>query len=108
MRRAPAGDPLPQSVQSRLPRHAADYALQSARIRELDQERRALLRSAKTERSMAKVSRMLELEGVGIETSLGSGTDVPHLPPCAREARPSEGARPFLLRSRHARALGLL
>jgi transposase len=63
------GDPLPQFLQARLLRYATDYELQSARIRELDQERRELLRSEKTEGSMAKVWRMLELKGVGIETA---------------------------------------
>lgn len=63
------GDPLPQFLQARLLRYAADYELQSARIRELDQERRALLRREKTEGSMSKVWRMLELKGVGIETA---------------------------------------
>jgi len=61
------GDPLPPFLQARLLRYAADYELQSARIRELDQERRALLRGKKTEGSMSKVWRMLELKGVGIE-----------------------------------------
>jgi transposase len=63
------GEPLPQLLKARLLRYAADYELHSARIRELEQERRALLRSEEAGTSMAKVWRMLELKGVGIETA---------------------------------------
>jgi transposase len=64
------GEPLPQLLKARLLRYAADYELHSARIRELEQERRALLlRSEEAGASIAKVWRMLELKGVGIETA---------------------------------------
>jgi len=63
------GESLPQHLNARLLRYAADYELHSVRIRELEQERRALLRSEQAGASIAKVWRMLELKGVGIETA---------------------------------------
>lgn len=63
------GDSLPPLLRARLLRYAADFELHSARIRELDEERRTLLRSEEAGTSMAKVWRMLELKGVGIETA---------------------------------------
>jgi transposase len=69
------GEPLPPFLQARLLRYAADYELQSARIRELEQERKGLLRSAKPDPAVAKVWRMLELKGVGIESAWCYGTE---------------------------------
>jgi transposase len=63
------GERLPQFLQARLLRYAVDYEVQSVRIRELERERRALLRCEEAGTSMAKVWRMLELKGVGIETA---------------------------------------
>jgi transposase len=63
------GESLPPLLRARLLRYAADYELYSVRIRDLEQERRALLRSEEAGASMAKVWRMLELKGVGIETA---------------------------------------
>jgi len=63
------GEPLPPLLKARLLRYAADYELHSARIRELEQERKALLRSPEAGTAMAKVWRMLELKGVGIESA---------------------------------------
>lgn len=63
------GEPLPDLLHARLLRYAGDYELHSARIRDLEQERRALLRREETRTSVGKVWRMLELKGVGIETA---------------------------------------
>lgn len=64
-----SGDPLPPHLRARLLRYAADFDLYSVRVRELEEERRALLRSEGAGASIAKVWRMLELKGVGIETA---------------------------------------
>jgi transposase len=69
------GEPLPRHVKARLLRYAADYDAQSARIRTLEQERRALLRDDAAGESLAKVWRLLELKGVGIETAWCYGTE---------------------------------
>ena len=63
------GERLPQFLQARLQRYVADYEALSARIRELEQERKALLRSQEPGKSIPKVWRMLQLKGVGIETA---------------------------------------
>jgi transposase len=69
------GEPLAQRLKARLLRYAADYELHSARIRALEHERRALLRGEEAGASVAKVWRMLELKGVGIETAWCYGTE---------------------------------
>jgi transposase len=69
------GDSLPPLLRSRLLRYAADYELHSVRIRELEQDRRSLLRSEGAGASITKVWRMLELKGVGIETAWCYGTE---------------------------------
>jgi transposase len=60
---------LPRLLKQRLLRYAADFESHSCRIKELEQERRALLRDDRSHASMAKVWRLLELKGVGIETA---------------------------------------
>jgi len=64
-----SGEPLPALLRARLLRYAEDFERYGVRIRELEQERRTLLRSEEAGASMAKVWRMLELKGVGIESA---------------------------------------
>jgi transposase len=63
------GQSLPPFLKARLLRYGADYEYQTARIKELEQERRALLRSEDAGESMEKVWRLLQLKGVGIESA---------------------------------------
>jgi transposase len=69
------GAELPPFLRQRLLRYADDYETHSFRIKELEQERRALLRRDVIPESMTKVWRMLELKGVGIETAWCYGTE---------------------------------
>lgn len=63
------GTALPPFLKNRLLRYAADFETHSMRIKELEEGRRALLRQDRSHDSMAKVWRLLELKGVGIETA---------------------------------------
>jgi transposase len=63
------GEELPRFLKARLLRYAHDFEFQTDRIKELEVERRALLRNDRSHESMAKVWRLLELKGVGIETA---------------------------------------
>jgi len=69
------GSQLPPQLRQRLLRYADDFEAQSGRIKELEQERRALLRNPERSGSMDKVWRLLELKGVGIETAWCYGTE---------------------------------
>jgi transposase len=62
------GEPLPRMLRDRLMRYVADFEYCSGRIRELERERKRLLREEKRE-SLEKVWRLLWLRGVGIETA---------------------------------------
>lgn len=62
-------EPLPRFARERLLRYVADYDYHTVRIHELEQQRKALLRSADTNESLEKVWRLLHLRGVGIETA---------------------------------------
>jgi transposase len=63
------GERLPRFVRERLLRYVADYAYQTTRMKELEQERKRLLRSDDRRESVEKVWRLLHLRGVGIETA---------------------------------------
>jgi transposase len=63
------GEPLPRFLRERLLRYAADYAYQTTRMKELEQERKLLLRSEDRDEAVEKVWRLLHLRGVGIETA---------------------------------------
>jgi transposase len=63
------GERLPAFLNARLLRYAEDYAYQTERIRVLERERKALLRSEHRGESVEKVWRLLQLRGVGIETA---------------------------------------
>lgn len=63
------GGELPRFYKQRLLRYADDFDAHTARIRELDRGRRALLRDDRSHASMEKVWRLLQLKGVGIETA---------------------------------------
>jgi transposase len=59
---------LPPHLRARLDRYVADYGYYTRRIKELEQERKALLRANESE-ATEKVWRLLWLRGVGIETA---------------------------------------
>lgn len=63
------GAALPRFVRARLLRYVEDYGYQTQRMKELERERKALLRSADAGASVEKVWRLLHLRGVGIETA---------------------------------------
>lgn len=63
------GERLPEFSKARLLRYAADYAYHTGRIKELEEQRRALLRREDAGVSLQKVWRLLELKGVGIESA---------------------------------------
>jgi transposase len=63
------GEELPPFLRARLLRYAADYVYQTERIKELERERKALLRAEGAGTSIEKVWRLLQLRGVGIETA---------------------------------------
>ena len=63
------GSELPRLLKGRLLRYAADYEHCSERIRVVDEERKALLRSEAPSVCAAKVLRLTRLKGVGIETA---------------------------------------
>ena len=64
------GAPLPAFLRARLLRYVEDYQLHSERIRVLEAERKALLRSPEgSGECIEKVWRLLQLRGVGIETA---------------------------------------
>jgi transposase len=68
------GEKVPRLLRDRLLRYVADYAYHTARIKELERERKALLREEGRE-SIEKVWRLLWLRGVGIETAWCYGTE---------------------------------
>jgi len=62
------GSKLPHHLRARLERYASDYRYYTARIKELEQERKAVLHANEGE-ATEKVWRLLWLRGVGIETA---------------------------------------
>ena len=62
------GSKLPHHLRARLERYVSDYGYYTARIKELDRERKAVLRVNEGE-ATEKVWRLLWLRGVGIETA---------------------------------------
>ena len=62
------GAPLPRGLRTRLERYARDYAYHGDRIRELERERRELLRERPTSRD-EKAWRLFQLQGIGVETA---------------------------------------
>lgn len=62
------GSKLPHHLRARLERYASDYGYYTARIKELEQERKAVLHANEGE-ATEKVWRLLWLRGVGIETA---------------------------------------
>ena len=62
------GSKLPHHLRARLERYASDYGYYTARIKELERERKAVLRANEGE-ATEKVWRLLWLRGVGIETA---------------------------------------
>ena len=62
------GEKLPPHLRARLERYVFDYDHYTGRIKELEQERKALLRANESE-ATEKVWRLLWLRGVGIETA---------------------------------------
>ncbi len=69
------GERLPRFLTERLLRYADDFESHTQRIQELERERRQLLREERAHAPMAKVWRLLELKGVGIETAWCYGTE---------------------------------
>jgi transposase len=64
------GDPLPSSLQARLQRYALDYGFYTDRIRELEAERRRLMREQPCDDpAVAKAAQLFTLKGVGINTA---------------------------------------
>ena len=63
------GKELPRHSKARLLRYAADFEYHTKRIKELEQERRAMLRSEERGELLDKVWRLLSLRGVGIESA---------------------------------------
>ena len=63
------GEPLPRFTQERLLRYVEDYGYHTQRMKALEQERKALLKSEAPGESVEKVWRLLQLRGVGIETA---------------------------------------
>ena len=69
------GKRLPEFLRARLLRYAEDYTYHTARIKGLEADRKALLRSEEAGESVEKVWRLLQLRGVGIETAWCYGTE---------------------------------
>lgn len=64
------GKRLPRSLQARLDRYAIDYEYYTVRIRELEAERRRLMREyAGDDRAVATAKQLFTLRGVGINTA---------------------------------------
>jgi transposase len=68
------GSPLPSSLRSRLERYASDYDYYTARIRELESERRHLLseevrRAGSQGPAVSKAVQLYSLRGVGVNTA---------------------------------------
>jgi len=64
------GNPLPSSLQARLQRYARDYDFYTERIRELEAQRRRLMREQPTgDVAVAKAAQLFRLKGVGINSA---------------------------------------
>jgi transposase len=64
------GSALPAALQARLQRYARDYEFYTARIRELESERRRLMREQpENDPAVAKALQLFTLKGVGINTA---------------------------------------
>lgn len=61
--------PLPPALQARLARYAQDYGFYTERIRELEAERRRLMRESTDDVAVAKAAQLFSLKGVGINTA---------------------------------------
>jgi len=69
------GEALPGFLRGRLLRYAADYDYCTTRIGEVNEERKAVLRSETRSAGAEKVLRLSSLKGVGIETAWCYGTE---------------------------------
>ena len=68
------GSPLPVHLKDRLLHYCEDFAYHTNRIRGLEQKRRELMH-AKQSATVEKAWKLLQLRGVGIETSWSYGTE---------------------------------
>jgi transposase len=63
------GEPLAPGLQARLDRYARDYSYYTERIRELEAQRRRLMREEANDGAIAKAAQLFSLKGVGINTA---------------------------------------
>jgi transposase len=63
------GEPLAPALQARIGRYAEDYGHYTERIRELEAERRRLMRESTDDVGVAKAAQLFSLKGVGINSA---------------------------------------